>query len=86
MPEQWGLPSVPEGRFREKGGRSAKIECTICGADGYRGGRWMYPHIRDHIFTCTCGKAFPQLTGLAAHVRLAKRGGSSHSRASGVSP
>ena len=42
--------------FQYKPGRSIRIRCSICGREGYPGGRWMEACERGHAPCPDCGK------------------------------
>lgn len=55
------------------GTRTPKVECEVCGARGYDGGRWQDNCLKGHPFECgECGRRFSTSHGCANHVRLSK--------------
>lgn len=50
-----------------------KVECVICGASGFPGGRWQNACKKGHPFQCPqCGARKNSSSGLANHIRLRK--------------
>ena len=63
-------------RFEWAGPNSAKVRCTICRATGWGPVSdeglglmpWQIRCLGPHDHRCTCGRAFPNASGLASHV------------------
>jgi hypothetical protein len=48
-----------------------KVQCVICGRSGYPGGSWQVACRRGHPWSCSCGRRFNGLAGIAGHLRQA---------------
>ena len=62
---------VPRRQMGRSGLPGAFVICTVCGCSGMPGGRWQENCIRnpEHPFRCSCGRRFPSVGALAAHIR-----------------
>lgn len=56
-----------------KVGTGIMVECEVCGARGFDGGRWQRKCIEGHPYPCPeCGRRFTTKAGRSNHRRMSK--------------
>lgn len=48
-----------------------RVQCTVCGRAGYKGGSWQNSCRTGHPFRCSCGRRFGNASAIAGHLRQA---------------